>query len=302
MNWRKLGRLYVPRGAHPKLATHAANPVAVPLEGSLYRVYYSGRDASKRSSVGAVDIDLDARRVEREHAAPVFTHGSGGVFYAEGVSVGTWYEAAGVRRIGFMGWRIPPGEHWRGEIGMLRVDASGLALELDDERPVLGIGTADRVSLSYPCVVPAAGGGFDMWYGSTIAWDAGNGEMLHVIRHARSTDGRNWVRDDRALPHRIGTAQAFSRPAVVHDPDRGWHMWFSYRGGGGERYRIGHARSDDGLAWELELRQAALEPSVDGWDAGMVEYPFVLRHRGLTYMLYNGSDYGASGFGLAVLD
>jgi hypothetical protein len=302
MKWRRLGRLFAPTGSHPKLASHAANPVAAPLDGALFRVYFSGRDAANRSSVGAVDVDLDARRVEQLHPEPVFVHGAAGTFHADGVSVGTWFECAGVRRIGFMGWRNPPGKHWRGEIGMLRVDATGLALELDDERPVLGIDAVDPVSLSYPCIVPAAGGGLDMWYGSTITWDAGNGEMLHVLKHAHSADGRVWVRDGRAVPHRLGVAQAFSRPAVLHDPDRGWHMWFSYRGAGGGRYRIGHARSDDGLVWELDLDRASLDPAADGWDAGMVEYPCVIRHRGQTYMLYNGMGYGASGFGLAVLD
>jgi hypothetical protein len=34
----------------------------------------------------------------------------------------------------------------------------------------------------------------------------------------------------------------------------------------------------------------------------MIEYPFVFDHDGHRYMLYNGNEYGKSGFGLAVLD
>ncbi|MBB5866436.1 hypothetical protein [Xanthomonas sp. 3058] len=34
----------------------------------------------------------------------------------------------------------------------------------------------------------------------------------------------------------------------------------------------------------------------------MIEYPFVFDHAGQRYMLYNGNDYGRSGFGLAVLE
>ena len=41
-------------------------------------------------------------------------------------------------------------------------------------------------------------------------------------------------------------------------------------------------------------------PTGDGWESTMVEYPFVFRHHGRRYMLYNGNDYGRSGVGLAV--
>ncbi|MFX5506086.1 hypothetical protein ABTD43_18760, partial [Acinetobacter baumannii] len=58
-----------------------------------------------------------------------------------------------------------------------------------------------------------------MWYGSTLAWDAGTGEMLHVIQHASSPDGHHWNRDGLAVPYEIGLAQAFSRPTVAYNPD-----------------------------------------------------------------------------------
>jgi hypothetical protein len=34
----------------------------------------------------------------------------------------------------------------------------------------------------------------------------------------------------------------------------------------------------------------------------MIEYPFVFDHKGQRYMLYNGNDYGKTGFGLAILE
>ena len=77
--WRKLGQLYCPgeSGRHEKLLSHAANPLPVRLDGNVYRVFYSGRDAQNRSSVGAVDIDLVTRTVIQDHAEPFFCHGPG---------------------------------------------------------------------------------------------------------------------------------------------------------------------------------------------------------------------------------
>jgi hypothetical protein len=150
-------------------------------------------------------------------------------------------------------------------------------------------------------VLENANGNFDMWYGSTITWDAGNGEMLHVMNHAASGDGHRWLRDGLAVPYRLGTAQAFSRPSVIGNPHEGYHMWFSYRSGSGEKYRIGYAYSRNGKLWDLRLHAAGIDVSPSGWDSEMIEYPFVFDHKGSRYMLYNGNGNGQTGFGAAVL-
>lgn len=301
--WRKLGRVYGPAdfSRHAKLATHAANPLPVPLEGDVYRVFFSGRDAGNRSSVGAVDIDLTRREIVCRHEAPFFEHGLPGTFYADGVSLGNSYEAGGVRYFLFMGWQSPPGEHWRGDIGRLAMDADG-SLRLDGGGPFMGVADADPISLSYPWVTRFPAGEYRMWYGSTRAWDAGNGEMLHVINHATSADGHHWRREGLAVPYELGKAQAFSRPTVVANGKGGLDMWFSYRSGNGERYRIGRALDDGDGTWRLALADAGIGVSESGWDSEMVEYPFVFDHGGARYMLYNGNGHGRTGFGLAIFE
>lgn len=300
--WRKRGLLYsLGSGArHPKLLTHAANPLPVHIAGDVYRVFFSARDAGKRSSVGAVDIDIVAGEVVREHDRPVFEHGPAGSFYADGVSIGNCYKAGGTRYMLFMGWQNPAGGHWRGDIGRLVVSPD-LALRPDDAAPLLGADPVDPVSLSYPWVLAMPEGGYRMWYGSTRSWDAGNGEMLHVINQATSPDGHLWRREGLAVPYELGVAQAFSRPTVVAHPSRGYAMWFSYRGAPGRSYRIGYATSPDGADWRLALDEAGIDVSPAGWDSEMIAYPFVLDHKGRRYMLYNGNGHGRTGFGLAEL-
>jgi len=304
LGWRKLGCLYAPaaEGRHEKLLTHAANPLPVHIQGNLYRVFYSGRDCQQRSSVGAVDIDIVRREVIEVHSEPCFLHGAKGSFFADGVSIGNCYEVAGIRYMLFMGWQNPAGGHWRGDIGRLIV-GKDLSLHLADEQPFLASDAIDPISLSYPWVQPRDLGGFDMWYGSTQSWDAGNGEMLHVIQHASSQQGHAWQRHGLAVPFELGVAQAFSRPTVVPAlSGNGLEMWFSYRSGAGETYRIGRARSQDGQGWCLALDQAGIAVSACGWDSEMIEYPYVFDHAGQRYMLYNGNGYGRTGFGLAVWD
>jgi|SRR5215467_1387974 len=300
MRWKKLGLLYQPECRHPKLHSHAANPLAIHLEGDIYRVFFSGRDVQNRSSVGFVDVEISTQKVIRSSNKPIFEYGQKDSFFSHGVSIGNCYEAEGDRYILFMGWQYPNGGHWRGEVGRLRLK-DDLSMELDGLDPFLGPDRTDPISLSYPWVL-REGDHYKMWYGSTLTWDAGNQEMLHVINHATSMNGHEWNRLGLAVPYKLGVAQAFSRPAVVVDSG-GYHMWFSYRSGQpGERYRIGYAHSPSGDNWELRLAESGINVSESGWDSEMIEYPFVFDHKGQRYMLYNGNDYGRTGFGAAVFE
>ena len=300
--WKKLGLLYSPSegNRHPKLLSHAANPLPVLIEGDIYRIFFSGRDGGNRSSVGAVDIDIVKRQVIQEHLTPFFEWGPSNSFFSDGVSIGNCYQVDDKRYMLFMGWQVPQSGHWRGDIGRLIVRPD-LSLELDSKLPFMSSNIVDPMSLSYPWVASSATGGYSMWYGSTKTWDAGNGEMVHVINYASSTDGHNWDREGLAVPYEIGRAQAFSRPSVIGIIETGFEMWFSYRSGNGEKYRIGYASSKDGKMWETALSNAGIDVSFDGWDSEMIEYPFVFEHKGACYMLYNGNGNGKTGFGLAVL-
>lgn len=300
--WEKLGLLYQPRGLtrHPKLISHASNPLPIHLKDDIYRIFFSGRDSNNRSSVGAVDIDIINRKIITEHTKPFFEHGEVGSFFSEGVSIGNCYEVNGTRYILFMGWQVPTDGHWRGNIGRL-VLTPELLLYLDSQTPFLEVDSTDPISLSYPWVLSRANGGYDMYYGSTLSWEEVNGEMLHVINHAFSIDGHNWIRNGRSLPYEVGIAQAFSRPSVITNINGDYEMWFSVRNGQGDKYRIGYANSFDGIEWNLEIDYAGINKSALGWDSEMIEYPFVFDHKNKRYMLYNGNGYGKTGFGLAVL-
>jgi hypothetical protein len=227
-------------------------------------------------------------------------HGPSGSFYQDGISLGNYYEASGKRYLTFMGWQNPADRHWRGDIGRLLVH-DDLTLGIHSPDPFVASDDVDPLSLSYPWVIRSQDGLYDMWYGSTVTWDAGNGEMLHVIRHASSADGETFTKTGTQVPSEIGIAQAFSRPTILKGDDQSWHMWFSYRAGTGASYRIGHAVSRNGMDWKLSLNGLALDVSSSGWDSHMVEYPYVFTHGGVVMMLYNGDGYGKTGFGMATL-
>jgi hypothetical protein len=76
-------------------------------------------------------------------------------------------------------------------------------------------------------------------------------------------------------------------------------MWYCHRG---EVYQLGYAESEDGLEWTRRDAEVGIVPSADGWDSESLSYPCVFDHDGQRFLLYNGRRYGATGFGLAVLE
>jgi hypothetical protein len=299
MKWEKLGLLYEFTDVHPRLKSHASNPLAVHLRADEFRVYFSSRDRNNKSSVGWVDLNIRTKSILEVGNEPLISYGSMDSFYSHGISIGNLYKGPNHQQyILFMAWQIRGKEHWRGDIGRLELKDNG-SLEISPDRPFISTDQEDEISLSYPHV-EFHEGIYKMWYGSTIDWKSENGEMIHVIKYATSKDAEKWVKHGVAIPYELGIAQAFSRPTVIID-ESGYHMWYSYRDGTDRKYRIGYSTSDNGLEWTNHLDKAGITVSEKGWDSEMICYPFVFEHKGELYMLYNGNDYGRCGFGIAKL-
>ena len=298
MKWKKLGQIYHAKAIDSYLLTHAANPLAVKLENDVFRVYFSGRNEKQKSSIGFVDIDIIQEKVINTTSNSIFKYGEKESFYSHGVSIGNIYMIGNKNYILFMGWQIRDAGHWRGDIGRLYLE-NQKTLKLEPSKAFMECDEEDKVSLSYPWVIYDEGL-YKMWYGSTDDWTSSNGEMIHVIKYATSCDGEHWDKHGLAIPYELGVAQAFSRPTVIKD-ELGYHMWFSYRSGDGTKYRIGYAHSLDGIVWDRK-KDSGIDVSESGWDSEMICYPFVFEHKEKTYMLYNGNEYGKTGFGLAVLE
>lgn len=299
MKWKKLGQIYNVESKNEFLISHAANPLALKIDKDIFRVFYSGRDKSDKSSVSFVDIDICKRKVVYKHDKQLVTYGKENSFYSHGISIGNLYESHGNQYILFMAWQIHGSQHWRGDIGRLQLIEND-KLILNPEKPFMGVDDEDPISLSYPFVIFHEGI-YKMWYGSTITWKTENGEMIHVIKYATSKDAVNWKKHGIAIPYELNVAQAFSRPSVIID-NNGYHMWYSYRSGTGQKYRIGYSFSKNGIDWERNHNKVGIDVSSSGWDSEMICYPFVFDHNRNRYMLYNGNSHGKKGFGLAVLD
>ena len=104
------------------------------------------------------------------------------------------------------------------------------------------------------------------------------------------------------IPLKDQYEHSFGRPSVVFWNNH-YYMWFAHRGTKEySTYRIGFASSKDGRSWSRDDARSGIGVSNIGWDSESVCYPYVFSHQGHRYMLYNGNDYGRTGFGYAIFD
>jgi hypothetical protein len=100
-------------------------------------------------------------------------------------------------------------------------------------------------------------------------------------------------------------ASAIGRPCVIRKAQQ-YELYFSYRNTNQYRvsaqhgYKIGLAVSQNALQWDKKYDETGIALSESGWDNKMMEYCHVFEHKGISYMIYNGNDFGKEGFGYAV--
>lgn len=295
IDFQRLGQIFNPQmfKANEGALSHAANPVVVKLDDCIYRIFFNSRDLNQRSSVYSVDFNLDSKRLIPNTLRTQFLLGDSNSYFKDGISLGSHFVLDGFNWIGFMGWVNPPSEHWHGTIGRFRLE-SNFDLEYIEKTPWFDLDTDDQISLSYPAVYFSQNV-MHVWYGTTLTWDGGNGEMVHVLKEKISKDFVQFKASNRFLEWKMGDAQAFSRPSIVEVQD-GLLMAYSVRGNK-TKYRIGFGTIRDDITVIKEI--ASYSPSKSPWENEMVEYPYLVAHKGSIYMFYNGNGYGKSGIVLA---
>jgi hypothetical protein len=298
VKWKKLGQVFCSVNNFPWMISHATNPVAEHVEQSVYRVYFSCRDAENRSHIASLEFNIHSLEICAISENPVLRPGPIGGFDDSGVSMSCLAYKQDDALLYYVGWNLGVTVPWRNSIGLAIRKGSAGEFKKFSLAPLLDRDATDPFSLSYPFVMQE-GPLYRMWYGSNLNWGKNPEDMAHVIKYAESDDGIHWSRTGIVALNLQGPHEyALARPFVCKENGM-YKMWYSCRG---SAYRIGYAESNDGLLWQRKDELAGIDVSSSGWDSEMIEYPFLFRNGENTYMLYNGNAYGRTGFGLALLE
>ena len=251
----------------------------------------------------------DPSRVLAICSRPLLDLGLPGSFDEHGIMPVMPVELNGDLLLYYTGWsRLGGKAPYNNSSGVAVSRDGGTTFERLFRGPVLTRSAREPLSATLSWIVVDADGIWHMWYSTGTEWVEGEDRMepVYVIAQAWSRNGVEWMRDGRPAVSPLDRFEAQSRPTVLYRRGQ-WHMWFCHRGSrqfrdGASAYRMGYARSTDLQVWERDDSAAGIDVSENGWDSIMVAYPCVVTTPIGVLMFYNGSGFGASGFGWAKLE
>ncbi|OEE77718.1 hypothetical protein [Vibrio genomosp. F6] len=301
MKWKKLGLIFDPkRYDSPEwMASHAMMPCVDHIGGDDFRIYFSPRDGMNRSRPASLDININSPlKYSNLSPRPLLELGQLGGYDDSGVMPTCIYSNENVSYMLFNGWTLGKNIPFFSFNGLAN-NINGQFAKIENYPNALNRSSSDPYSTFAPFVLKD-GSEWHMWYVSLIKWDESLKHYYH-IKYASSVDGVNWTPEDIVCIDFISKDEyAIARPVVIKENGI-FKMWFSSRSlNGDDTYRIRYAESDDGLVWN-RIGDSNIQLSEDGWDSQMICYGYVFSHKGSHYMIYNGNNYGETGFGIAIL-
>lgn len=299
--WEKIGLLYQNKNTE---YSHATLPIALRKSKNLFTIIYSSRNTKNQSVPFSMVLDMNSLQVSDISKSHLISPGRAGEFDSDGVMPTCIVQEKEILNMYYIGWNRGAETPFRNAIGLAQSHDGGKTFIRNFNGPIM-----DR-SIYDPCFVASCdimriGNGFSMWYLSALKWEKIGKQWrpLYHIKYATSKDLINWTRKGQiSIDFKSTDEYAISTPRVLKDDAGNYRMWYSYRGGlNNETYRIGYAESTNRIDWVRKDDEINLPLSKKGWDSEMICYPFLFEHESNLYMLYNGNDYGKSGFGLAIL-
>lgn len=304
MKWEKLGRVFCADSNSDWMHSHAMIPIAERTGGDLYRIYFSSRDKLNRGHGAYLEIDMrNPTKVIRVHEKPILEPGALGCFDDSGSLPNSIVKVGSRKLLYYTGINLGVTVKIRNSIGLAEWNELTHRFERCYEGPIIDRTRNHPHFVATPEVI-YEGGRFRSWFTSCVGWKLHSDVPRHYyhLEYAESKDGVTWERDGTvAIDFRDEYEYALGVPRVIKDGNV-YKMWFCSRATVDcHTYRIRYATSIDGIKWVRYDDIVGIDVSPSGWDSQMICYPFVFDHGGVRYMLYNGNDYGKTGFGIAVL-
>jgi hypothetical protein len=305
MKWRKLGLLWAPDGTRSWAQSHAMLPTPIRLSNGRIRILLGICDAGTVSRTGWIDVDgRDPRRVLGVSEEPVLDIGVPGHFDDNGVNPCSSVTLPdGSVRLYYNGYQLQTKIPYTLFTGLAVSPRGDAPFTRWSSSPVIDRGPDEPFFRTAPFVRKRDDDpGWEAWYigGGGFRLLEGRQQPRYSLRYATSDDGLHWPSSGREVMAPEGDEIGFGRPWVIRAGARDWRLWYSARTARG--YSLGYATSNDGKSWTRRDDEAGLTVSPGEWDGEMICYGVVERIAGTDYMFYNGTGYGRTGVGLAILE
>ena len=265
MSWKKLGLVYVPDGTERLRRTHASLPVPVQIEECVYRVLFASRDDRNYSHIWSIDVELshEKPKVLRRSTSPLLKPGPIGHFDDCGVYPASIAKVDDTLFLYYIGWVTgATSPVFYTNVGLAVSEDNGETFGRYSSAPIIGRDEIDPWMVTSSFVHERDL--IKMWYVGGSHWDneVSPWQSYYQIKYAESADGIRWNKTGHVcIPLKKGEHNV-SRTCVI--PRKGgYEAWYGVNAGKG--YRVGYAKSDDGLDWLRRDEEAGILLSDSGW-------------------------------------
>lgn len=268
------------------------------LMGEKIRIYYYARDSRGDGRIFYLDLDLrEPSRILYVHPEPVLDIGAPGDFDDCGVCPSCFVEINGRRFLHYFGVQRSEKVPYLYFGGLAEENVDG-SFARTSRVPLLER-TSNEPHLRSASTVIRFGSAWKMWYVAGSGWFSNGGKQYprYSLRAAISADGLQWRQLEEPVIALVGDEFGFGRPWAL-ESHGAFHLFYSIRSLR-RPYRLGYARSSDGVHWERADETLALSAEPGSWNEEMSCYPAVLETPAGAYLFFNGNGYGATGFGYA---
>lgn len=296
--WKKKSLIFKITTKKKWMKTHAALPFADRIKDEKYRIYFSSRDSKNRASTGFIELNINnMKKILKISENPILVHGRIGTFDENGVMGSCIVNFRNKKFLYYTGWSSSKIAPFNWAIGLAISEDGGKTFKKLSEEPILSKNLYDPVFVGSPTVI-REGDIWKMWYISTKEWKKSKGSMIapYFLKYAESKNGIDWKLNEKIAINIKKNEIGLGRSSVIKEKGI-YKMWYSYST---KNYRIGYAESINGKNWKRKDKLAGITVSKSGWDSVSIEYPCVFLNKGQKFMLYNGNNYGMTGFGYAV--
>ncbi|HKM03053.1 MAG TPA: hypothetical protein VJZ04_00410 [Lachnospiraceae bacterium] len=314
-NWKKLGKIFDPLEQKDKnwMEIYAQSPNAIVFDNYI-RVYFSSRAKADTngqfiSRLGYIDLDKNNLfNVLKVCENPILPLGERGTFDEFGTYPVSVIKDDKKINAYYAGWTRCESVPFNAAIGLATSFDGGNTFKKVGQGPILSYTPNEPFVLGSPRI-KKFNGTYYLWYSAGIQWvkTEDTPQPVYKIRLATSTDGLNWIKEEKNLIESVLEENECQASAEVIYYKEKYHMFFSYRYNLGYReenrgYRIGYAHSKDLKNWFRDDSKAGIDKSDNGWDNESVSYPSIFELDNKLYMFYQGNGIGQNGFGIARLE
>ena len=257
--WKKKGLiLNINHFKNDLINSHASIPFAYHVNSNNYRIYFSSRNSIGKSLPYFIEAEIlnGCINIKGNIVGPILDLGELGTFDDSGIMPSCIVKQNDKLFMYYIGWNPQVTVSYRLSIGLAISNDNGLSFARKNIGPICDRSIEEPFFNTAPFVI-LENEVWKMWYISCTGWQIINNypEPSYHIKYAESLDGINWKRDGIICLDYDKVSKALGRPCVIKK-NNNYQMYFSYRKINNYRetaengYKIGFAKSIDGINWE----------------------------------------------------